>query len=528
MFRPAVVACGAFIGAAIVGGALFASASTSIVQLGSDIDGEAAGDYSGYSVSLSADGTILAFGAPYNDGTTGAASDNRGHVRVFEWGGSAWTQKGGDIDGEAAEDFSGHSVSLSSDGTEVAIGAYGNDGAGSNAGHVRIYEWNGSAWVQKGIDIDGEAAEDYSGYLVSLSSDGTEVAIGAYGNDQAGSAAGHVRVFEWNGSAWVQKGGDIDGEAAGDNSGVAVSLSSDGTVVAIGALNNDGTGSDAGHVRVFEWNGSAWVQKGIDIDGEAAGDYSGVAVSLSSDGTEVAIGAFSNDGTASNAGHVRLYEWSGSAWVQRGSDIDGEAANDYSGVAVSLSSDGAELAIGAADNDGNGSLAGHVRVFSITTNSAPAAPRVPGQVPPWPEAVVSADGSVRVSWDVPFQDGAGPITGYRVVSSPSGGSCVTSPFDAELLSCVVAGLELDVDYLFEVFASNGVGEGPGRMTQQAVRLLPEVPATTVPETSVPETTVLAVGPQPLPVTGSDDDLVMWSLLLVAFGAFVVLRVRSAR
>ena len=165
-----------------------------------------------------------------------------------------------------------------------------------------------------------------------------------------------------------------------------------------------------------------------------------------------------------------------------------------------------------------------------TTTTAPPAsnPRVPGQVPPWPEAVVTADGSVRVSWDVPFQDGAGSITGYRVVSFPTGGSCVTSPFDAELLSCVVAGLELDVDYLFEVFASNGVGEGPGRMTQQAVRIVPQVPDTTVPETSVPETTVPAVGPQPLPVTGSDDELVMWSLLLVAFGAFVVLRVRVSR
>lgn len=169
---------------------------------------------------------------------------------------------------------------------------------------------------------------------------------------------------------------------------------------------------------------------------------------------------------------------------------------------------------------------------SVTpSTTAPAVPRVPGRVPPWPEAVVSADGSVVVSWDVPFQDGAGPITGYRVVSSPSGGSCVTSPFDAELLSCVVAGLEPDVDYLFEVFASNGVGEGAGRMTQQSVRLLPEVPATTVPDTtveSVPESVSAVVGQQPLPVTGSDEDLAMWSLLFLAFGAFMVLRVRVSR
>ena len=50
---------------------------------------------------------------------------------------------------------------------------------------------------------------------------------------------------------WTQVGADIDGEAAGDNSGGSVSLSSDGAIVAVGAINNDGNGSGAGHVRVF-------------------------------------------------------------------------------------------------------------------------------------------------------------------------------------------------------------------------------------------------------------------------------------
>ena len=49
---------------------------------------------------------------------------------------------GADIDGEAADDKSGTSVSLSSDGTTVAIGAYGNDANGDSSGHVRIYWWH--------------------------------------------------------------------------------------------------------------------------------------------------------------------------------------------------------------------------------------------------------------------------------------------------------------------------------------------------------------------------------------------------
>ena len=48
---------------------------------------------------------------------------------------------GGDIDGEAAGDRSGASVSLSSDGMTVAIGAMWNSGNGDGSGHVRIYSW---------------------------------------------------------------------------------------------------------------------------------------------------------------------------------------------------------------------------------------------------------------------------------------------------------------------------------------------------------------------------------------------------
>ena len=161
-------------------------------------------------------------------------------------------------------------------------------------------------------------------------------------------------------------GSDIDGEAANDQNGRALSLNSDGTIVAIGAIGNDDNGYNSGHVRVYEWNSgsSSWVQRGSDIYSEAAYDYSGYSVSLSSDGTIVAIGAYGN---GSYAGHVRVYEWNSgsSSWVQKGSDIDGEAANDLSGNSVSLSSAGTIVAIGARRNEGNGSDAGHVRVYEF-------------------------------------------------------------------------------------------------------------------------------------------------------------------
>ena len=346
-------------------------------QVGGDINAETAYDYFGASVSLSSDGSKLAIGAPGYDGNTNYSVV--GNVRIFQYqvisGTATWTQLGPSIVGEAAADTSGWNVSLSSDGSRVAISGWNNDGNGTNSGHVRVFQYqviSGTAtWTQLGADIDGEAANDSFGTGLTLSSDGSRVAIGAPANDGNGSNSGHVRIYDYNESAWVQVGGDIDGEAADDRSGSNVSLSSDGSRVAIAAPLNDGNGSNSGHVRIYDFNGSAWVQVGGDIDGEAADDRSGRTLSLSSDGSRVAIGAPANDGNGFDSGHVRIYDFNGSAWVQVGGDIDGEAATDNSGIRVSLSSDGSIVAIGARYNDGaNGADSGHVRVYSISSGES--------------------------------------------------------------------------------------------------------------------------------------------------------------
>ena len=76
---------------------------------------------------------------------------------------SVVTQLGADIDGQRTNDDSGRSVSLSSDGLTVAIGSpEWENGSSFSEGKVAIYDYNGSAWVQVGGDIDGEAAQGYS------------------------------------------------------------------------------------------------------------------------------------------------------------------------------------------------------------------------------------------------------------------------------------------------------------------------------------------------------------------------------
>ena len=88
-------------------------------------------------------------------------------------------------------------MSLSDDGKIVAIGSRNNNSGGPESGHVRVYEYNDISWVQVGNDIAGESSGDYSGDTVSLSSNGKIVAIGSRDNDGNGNNSGHVRVYEY-------------------------------------------------------------------------------------------------------------------------------------------------------------------------------------------------------------------------------------------------------------------------------------------------------------------------------------------
>ena len=174
-----------------------------------------------------------------------------------------------------------------------------------------------------------------AGLMLWCNDCGTDGQLQVYNGSEYTNIIGGSRLLS---NVYSQLGGDIDGEAASDYSGCSVSLSSDGTIVAIGAVNNDGNGSILDTLGCTNKHSSTWSQLGSDIDGEAASDYSGYSVSLSSDGTIVAIGAIYNDGNGSHSGHVRVYKYASSTWSQLGSDIDGEAAGDQSGVLVSLSS----------------------------------------------------------------------------------------------------------------------------------------------------------------------------------------------
>ena len=351
-------------------------------QVGSTIFGKANKDRSGNEVAISRDGTIIAIGATHNDANT----LNSGQVRIFELNATQeWEQLGDVIQGEEKKDHFGPAIALSDDGKCIAIGTDNYDSAGEkDFGHVRVFKWNESEWVQEGKDIVGEAAEDASGYSVAMSGDGTIVVIGANQNDpdHNNNNAGHVRVYKRNADTnalgWTQVGGDLDGEFAADESGISVATSQDGNTVVIGAIKNDDTSSNAGHVRVYVRNETntdepvGWTMLGGDIDGESKGDKSGITVSTTSDGRTVVIGARNNDGNGNNAGHARIFQYDGveKEWVKVGRDIDGEEAGDNAGFDSHISGDGKTVIVGARYNDSNGKDSGHVRIFHLGSLTA--------------------------------------------------------------------------------------------------------------------------------------------------------------
>ena len=141
---------------------------------------------------------------------------------------------------------------------------------------------------QLGSDIDGVAVDDYFGYAVSMSNDGNRMVVSAKFDDTPGTNAGSVEVYEYSSGSWTKMGSTIIGEAGGDEFGRAVSINGAGTRIVVGAPNNDGNSTHSGHVRIYG-NGMvvAWIQLGIDLDGEAANDHSGWSVDMNEAGDRV-------------------------------------------------------------------------------------------------------------------------------------------------------------------------------------------------------------------------------------------------
>ncbi|MEP0263415.1 T9SS type A sorting domain-containing protein [Dokdonia sp.] len=334
---------------------IFENQNNTWIQIGQNIDGEVIGDHFGSSISISCDGNILAIGASNSN-------NNSGLVQVYENVSGVWTQIGNDISGETSQRFFGRSVSLSSDGKIVAIGANLSNGDGPIAGQVSIYKNQGNSWVQVGNDINQTTAADVLGTTVSISANGSVVAIGTPYDNENGFTLGHVRIYRNQGNSWIQIGDDISNGQIGDQFGRDLCLSSNGSIVAISSMITNNDDEQIGHVSIYKQEEGSWIQTGDDIEGEIDEDQFGRGLSLSSDGSIVAIGARLSNDNGLASGQVRIYQNQENIWRQIGNDINGDMTGDQAGTSVSLSSNGSIVAIGS--NFSNGGK-GEVRVFDL-------------------------------------------------------------------------------------------------------------------------------------------------------------------
>ena len=148
----------------------------------------AASDFFGKSVSISGDYAIV--GAHYDD-DNGADS---GSAYIFKRDGTTWSQQDkltASADG-AAGDYFGWSVSVSGD--YAIVGANGDDDKGSASGSAYILKRDGTSWSEQAklTALDG-AVVDYFGYSVSISGD--YAVVGAYFDDDKGGESGSAYMF---------------------------------------------------------------------------------------------------------------------------------------------------------------------------------------------------------------------------------------------------------------------------------------------------------------------------------------------
>lgn len=336
------------------------------------------GDFFGYALDISADGTTIAAAAHFEssnasvidgDGANNLASE-AGAVYVFQNNAGSWLQQAyiKAPNSEAGDRF-GWSLSLSSSGDRLAVSAPGEDsaetgvgGSGTNngaaeSGAAYLFERVAGSWSYTGFfKASNTDAGDSAGFSVSLSGDGTVLAFGAHGEASAGSGAsanpadnsaafaGAVYVFRENAGSWSQqaylKSSNTDSL---DRFGWSVSLDGSGTVLAVGTYAEESTAqgidgdqldnsaADAGAVYLFEYDSLQWVQQHyIKAPNSEALDLFGFSTRISADGNTLLVGAYgesavaagvfesgsaeSSDNSAPDAGAAYLYARENGNW----------------------------------------------------------------------------------------------------------------------------------------------------------------------------------------------------------------------
>jgi hypothetical protein len=369
-----------------------------------------AGDTFGVSVALSGDGNTLAVGATKEDSSAdnvGGSQDSNnassaGAVYVYALSGTMWaTQAYIKASNSDAGDLFGMALALSTDGNTLAVGATDEDssatGIGGNqidnsasaAGAAYVYARTGTSWASQAyVKASNTGATDRFGLSLSLSGDGNTLVVGANSEDSSATGingnsgdnssgnSGAAYVYTRSAGSWsvhtYLKAPNTD---VGDCFGQSVALSSNGSMLAVGAIGEDSgaTGVDGimndesaeGSGAVFTYglvNGSFRLHNYVKASNTEAGDIFG-HVALSSDGATLVVTASGessgfpgnqNNNSSLQAGAAYVFTstlvptFEQQAYVKASNTDAGDSFQN-----VALSDDGNTLVVGAPGEDGS-------------------------------------------------------------------------------------------------------------------------------------------------------------------------------
>ncbi len=381
-------------------------------------------DRFGFAIALSADGNTLAVSAPYEDsaatGINGNQADNSveqsGAAYVFTRTGGTWSQQAYIKASNAGGKFDefGYSITLSDDGTTLAVGAIGEAGSATgingnqadksadSSGAVYVFTRSGGTWSQQAyVKSSNTARNVLFGYSVALNGNASTLAVGEYDADRG---KGAIYVFTRGAGTWSQQARlQASNAEPGDSLGYALAISDDGNTIAAGAADEDcpapginppGCEKDGewftrltraevlngsfGAAYIFVRNGSAWTEQAfIKASNPSKGDWFGVHLDLSGDGNTLAVSSPSEDSAATGingkqddestdvAGAVYVFTRNGTVWSQHAyvKASDTVKFGEF-GSAVSLARDGRMMAVKALKAGNSAPGSGAVYVFT--------------------------------------------------------------------------------------------------------------------------------------------------------------------
>ena len=334
------------------------------------VSDEAPNGFVGYKVSIYGDTIVIGAYTNVNGST------NLGSAYVFERINGVWKEQAKltASDRTGNNDYFGYSVSIS--GSTIVVGAYTAQVNLTKVGSAYVYERINGVWTeQKKLRASDGAANDFFGHSVSISGD--TIMVGAHGAKVNGAGdAGSVYVYERVNGSWTEtEQAKLTAPVVATFDFFGRSLSLSGDLLAVGAEDANAIGASFhGAVYVYERISGGWTfQKKLTATDRVIDDWFGQTLSVSGD-TIVAGASAADANEISNSGSVYVYERINGAWNDgtKLAAFDG-AAETFFGYSVSISGNTLVAGCPATYNDEtNGYGSAYFYNLSYAANHPPA------------------------------------------------------------------------------------------------------------------------------------------------------------